>query len=493
MTPTEKDLAEYDLSATIIPYLDRHLAFPLLAHLAETNLFPKEQVQVAQYELAKGTNMFDYAASQFANLYPDQTVPEEFERRREEAVSQNERLEQEAQVVLIVIQNPEVAQALRQDKSQNLNYLKENYNLTLEQITALYNFGQFQYSYGNYEGAADYLYHFRILSTDLELNTSAHWGKLASDILTGNFTTALEELTALRELVDSRAPALLGSAAAAAASGSSSGSTNATTNPAIAQLHSRSWIVHWSLFVYFNHPEGRTLLLETFLTPAYLNTIQTACPWVLRYLAAAAILARKATASAPRLRHALKEVVKVVVMEEYQYQDPITLFLKELFVEFDFEGAQKMLGQAEQVVGEDFFLNEFKDEFLDNARYLISEAYCRIHQRIDIADLSARLNLSKDEGEKWIVNLIRETRMGADAKIDLEKNIIEIHRPPLPVYQSVIEKTRGLSIRTQAMGTALIRAPAEGQAKQNQQGQSKQQQSTPANVTAQPSSTVEVQ
>jgi hypothetical protein len=32
-----------------------------------------------------------------------------------------------------------------------------------------------------------------------------------------------------------------------------------------------------------------------------------------------------------------------------------------------------------------------------------------------------RLNLSHDEGEKWIVNLIRETRMGADAKIDLEK------------------------------------------------------------------------
>lgn len=37
------------------------------------------------------------------------------------------------------------------------------------------------------------------------------------------------------------------------------------------------------------------------------------------------------------------------------------------------------------------------------------------------SDLSERLNLSKDEGEKWIVNLIRETRMGADAKIDLEK------------------------------------------------------------------------
>jgi hypothetical protein len=37
------------------------------------------------------------------------------------------------------------------------------------------------------------------------------------------------------------------------------------------------------------------------------------------------------------------------------------------------------------------------------------------------SDLSATLKLSQSEGEKWIVNLIRETRMGADAKIDLEK------------------------------------------------------------------------
>jgi len=122
-----------------------------------------------------------------------------------------------------------------------------------------------------------------------------------------------------------------------------------------------------------------------------------------------------------------------------------------------FECRNDVLNLAEEVVGNDFFLNEFKDEFLDNARYLISEAYCRIHQKIDIANLSERLNLSHDEGEKWIVNLIRETRMGADAKIDLEKNIIEINRPPLPVYQNVIEKTRQLAVRTQALGVTVSR------------------------------------
>ena len=45
-------MAEYEFSKTIIPYLDRHLSLPLLAHLVETNIFPAEEVQVAQYELA---------------------------------------------------------------------------------------------------------------------------------------------------------------------------------------------------------------------------------------------------------------------------------------------------------------------------------------------------------------------------------------------------------------------------------------------------------
>lgn len=69
-------MAEYDLTTKMIPYLDRHLAFPLLAHLQETSLFAKKQVQAAQYELAKGTNMVDYSVNLFELLYPDEDVPD---------------------------------------------------------------------------------------------------------------------------------------------------------------------------------------------------------------------------------------------------------------------------------------------------------------------------------------------------------------------------------------------------------------------------------
>lgn len=69
-------MADHDLTKTIIPYLDRHLAFPLLAHLTETALFPEDQVRTAQYELAKGTNMVDYIVALFEQTHPDEEVPQ---------------------------------------------------------------------------------------------------------------------------------------------------------------------------------------------------------------------------------------------------------------------------------------------------------------------------------------------------------------------------------------------------------------------------------
>src|SRR5882762_10924186 len=64
-----------DLSKPIIPYSDHHLAFPLRIHLTEISLFPIEEVQAAQHELAKGTNLVDYAVSLFGKLHLDKEVP----------------------------------------------------------------------------------------------------------------------------------------------------------------------------------------------------------------------------------------------------------------------------------------------------------------------------------------------------------------------------------------------------------------------------------
>ncbi|ELU44452.1 eukaryotic translation initiation factor 3 subunit 6 [Rhizoctonia solani AG-1 IA] len=423
--------ASYDLTQKLIPFLDRHLILPLLAHLSEAELFPAEQIARAQYELVKETNMLDYAASLFESAYPDEEVPggesslgysqaNVFAAKREKAVSESERLQQEAQIVLDVIEKPEVAQALRQDKMQNLQYLKDNYKLTLEQISALYNFGQFQYTTGNYSGASDYLYHFRILSTNPDLLLSAHWGKLASDILTGAWDRALEELSSLRETLDSR-----------------SGPAQSLTSTSSAPLTARAWLLHWSLFVCINKnvPSGPQTFLEMALAPAYLNTIQVSCPWLLRYVSAAAVLVG---------RHR-DDVVRVVQMESYQYSDPVTRFLTALYVDFDFEGAREALGAAGGVLEADFFLGAYAPEFVDAARCLISDNQPSVLTAY--RQLSDRLNMSRDEGEKWIVNLIRDTKMGTDAKIDLKKHMYPFTRRSLKKRGVWHSEHRSLALR----------------------------------------------
>ncbi|THU87862.1 hypothetical protein K435DRAFT_969729 [Dendrothele bispora CBS 962.96] len=200
----------------------------------KTNIFPSEKVQVAPYELAKVTNMFDYAETLFKQIHPDEEAPR----------------------------------------------------------------------------AQPFISTTSVFPTDPDLTTSTHWGKLASDILTGKWDTALEELNALREAIDSRTPAPF-------APVNTSNSNTPTVDPALSQLHSRTWLVHWYLLsVYFNYPQGPTISTPT---PSSSGS----------------------TPQSSREKNAVREVVKVIQMKGYQYTDPVTQFPMQSHVEFDFEAAQR--------------------------------------------------------------------------------------------------------------------------------------------------------
>jgi translation initiation factor 3 subunit E len=121
-----------------------------------------------------------------------------------------------------------------------------------------------------------------------------------------------------------------------------------------------------------------------FFSPSYINTIQTNCPWILRYLAAAVITNRSKGRNSNQYQKQLKDLIRIVRQEGYEYSDPVTDFIKALYIDFDFEEAQKKLGETEEILKNDFFLLGAADQFVDAARHLISESYCKIHQRIDI-------------------------------------------------------------------------------------------------------------
>merc|ERR1712127_864542 len=143
--------------------------------------------------------------------------------------------------------------------------------------------------------------------------------------------------------------------------------------------------IHWSLFIFFNHAKGRDLIVEMFLYQSqYLNAIETMCPHILRYLTTAVIINKQ------NRRTMLKDLVKVIQQESYAYRDPITEFIEHLYV-----------------------------NFVENARLMIFETFCRIHQCISINMLADKLNMTGEDAERWIVNLIRNARL--DAKIDSQQ------------------------------------------------------------------------
>jgi len=211
----------------------------------------------------------------------------------------------------------------------------------------------------------------------------------------------------------------------------------------------------------FNYEPARDQLTEMFFSQPFINSIQTSAPWLLRYLAAAIITNRSRPGKNGggfqygNYQKQLKDLVRIVRQEDYEYNDPVTAFIKALYIDFDFEEAQRRLTEADEILKSDFFLVSASEQFLDAARHLISESYCKIHQRIDIKDLSTRLGLSQDEGEKWIVNLIRDTRV--DAKIDYKAGTVIMNHPPMSVYQQVIERTKGGFFRTQVLSAAVAK------------------------------------
>ena len=81
----------------------------------------------------------------------------------------------------------------------------------------------------------------RTLATNSERVLSALWGKLAAEILMQNWEAALDDLNKMRDIIDQN-----------------------TFAPLLVQLQQRTWLMHWSLYVFFNHENGRNAILDLF-------------------------------------------------------------------------------------------------------------------------------------------------------------------------------------------------------------------------------------
>ncbi|KAL0488747.1 hypothetical protein AKO1_015821 [Acrasis kona] len=416
-------MTEYDLTQKVTPFLDSHLVLPLLGFLRgdSVDIYAKADVLKAELDVLQKTKMQDTIIDVYKVVNKDSQVPDEMTQERDEIKNNIANLLKTCKPLMDVLQDEQTVKDLRTNNDFSLSNIK---GVDISVLDSFYSLARLKYQTGQYEDAAAMLYDAKLLyqaEQGIEAQDKAYraaWGKLASEILasikSGQWDVASEDLNELREIIDAR-----------------------QFDSNLQQLEHRSWWIHWSLFVFWNHPNGRSGIIDQFFLEKYLSVIQNSCPWVLRYLAVAVVINK-------RRRSQLKDLVKVIEQESNTYSDPVLKFLANLYIKVDFEGAQSELPACSKVLANDYFLHSFVADFLENSRVFIFESYAKIHKVIDLDSLSQRLGV--DVTEKWVANLIRNARYSAKIYSD-EKRVVMAEQSP-NIYQQIVERTEGATNRS---------------------------------------------
>lgn len=276
-------------------------------------------------------------------------------------------------------------------------------------------------------------------------------------------------------------------------------------NPFYSVVCTRNFFVRLKLWLFL----WCANLTLFFLCVRYLRALEMKAPWVLRYVVVSSIVAKHQSHSNISENYSssihssrTRDIVKLVEQESYTYTltDPVTLFIKNLYVQCDFAVAHKSLQQARQVLSQDFFISSARpmsqpvsgplssgagvsgtsgtplmEVFLQEARVAICETYCKIHHRINIDAILNQLQGNDPstpqterniDTERWIVNLIRNIRL--DAKIDAANNQVIISstvritfrsfltyffdQAP-SVYQQLLDKTRSMTLKASVLAS----------------------------------------
>uniref|UniRef100_A0A8R1I2Q2 Eukaryotic translation initiation factor 3 subunit E n=2 Tax=Caenorhabditis japonica TaxID=281687 RepID=A0A8R1I2Q2_CAEJA len=427
-------MSTFDLTQRMAPFLDLHLIIPLLEFIEPRRIYDEKSLTEMHRQLLSKTNMIDSVIE----TYSGKPIPAAIENKKKQIIKERDELKSKVDSVVAILEIPEVKEMMDNNRERDgnvriLEHLTQNHNFTVDMVDTLFKYSKFMYECGNYTVASVCLYYYRNLVNQADPNyLNALYGKLASEILLQEWEHARDDLLKLRAYIDA--------------------------NPFDTEwelITQRAWIMHWALFVYYNYPKGRDEIIEMFLNQQpYLNAIQVLAPHLLRYLAVAVVTSKS------RQKNSLKDLVKVIDIERYSYKDPVTDFLTCLYIKYDFDEAQEMLQKCEEVLSNDFFLTAVLNDFRESARLLIFEMFCRIHQCITIEMLARRLNMSQEEAERWIVDLIRTYRIEG-AKIDSKLGQVVMGVKSVSIHEQVMENTKRLTLRAQQIALQLEKGRQE--------------------------------
>jgi len=458
---TGKDIM-WNLTAHMAPFLDDQQLLRLLnfqLDFVDNCIFDRQKLELQRIEILKTMNMVDYTwdlECQHRRLPEDTRLPEEYQQKKEQVMMMVAESESKVEEIRAKIRGASELFNQGRDNDRQWIVLKEEHGFIESDLDILFEHAKMEYSTGNYLECEHILYLYTVCAPSGHYRyLSALWGKAAAETLQiddedekesdEKFTAASETLDSLKDCIEKM---------------------KSSRHSPLILLQWRAWLLHWSLFRYFSEAARRNQttydanidhFINLFIssdkldfkngekTNEYKNTIETICPWLLRYIAVVIVTSKNLDKKQKRLN----EVIKLINQEHYNYTDPILDFLRCLNVKFDFESAQAHLVQSKQVLQTDYFLHTYADDFIEQGRILIFEMFCKIHQKIRVETIAEKLNMTQEDAELWIVELIRNA--GLAAKIDSENgNIIMGSEPTLP-YQEIIQKTSHLAITTQML------------------------------------------
>jgi len=508
----------WDLTSTISPYLDLHMMFPLLefidSAIAENKTsYNSQDVAAARLSLLRPTHMVDYAMDIYRELNgEDADVPAEMEEQKTKVYDKLEELREGCKEFDELSNNANERAKLMEANQWSIEGLIAANVTTLEVIDLYRQLAKFNYDCGDYQTSRDMLNVYLSLHAvggtlvskddkkEEEDNRYKHkdaeetpdesgpavgnpalynlptsllrsepkllevlWGKLSCEILLGQWPDARVALRAVQTTIEDLAE-------------------QKVLKP-LEALHQRTWVLHWSLFVYLN-PQCQNSdmdgLLDLFLGEKYLQAISTHAPHLLRYLTSAILLSKRRKnamssgssdrgyrAKIPEGNKLMKDLLKIMrecgTIETTSLSttpattDPIVQLIECLLVKFDFDAAQEKLIDCEAVLQTDYFLCIQSQSFMEEARIQIFEHYCRIHHKIEVKTLAEKLAMDTSRAEKWIVDLIRSSTL-LNAKIENECVVMGFAgSDKVSVYEQVMEKTKDLNMRSTALVSNLNR------------------------------------
>jgi translation initiation factor 3 subunit E len=426
--------AKYSLLEKMTPYLDRHLVVPILQFVQETGIYAPDDVTRAEVAVLSDTKMIDLMVEKRKSINEDDDSDETAERRKEIIRDMEESRPRFTDLFNILESEHDISR-LRTLKS--ISEICSEFNLAPDIFDRAVEYAKLHYDTGNYSITKEVLKHYRsIMAQDPEKqpSNSSAWGYLASSILGGDYDDGADIIEEIDQHLSEAA--------------------KLTKREVLLQ---RTWLLHWSLFCLFKGPTPPSKLDGFLLNHINLSIISLSCGHLFRYVGACLILVKKLK------REVLQDTVQILSNETATYSDPVTRFLLALYVDMDFDEAQRELKECKLVCKGDYFLADHWEDFEENARLLVFETYCRVHQCINIEMIATRLNMEAEEAELWIVKLIQNAKL--DARIDSEKSRVVMSKAPPSVYQQVIERTKNLSFRSTMLLSNLEENASKDKAK----------------------------